>query len=130
MRRRLSSRLTLFYKCFPVFWTAGWAVGTYCAFAGEFRDDKGDPAPLWGCCVLLVVTVVSSIGFFRIHGRLKSVWLEDGWLCVSNYLLTDRVSLTEIQEVCWHWDSKPGLITVRFIRNCLFGREIQYLPPG
>jgi hypothetical protein len=129
LRRRLSSRTTLSYKCIlPVYWTGLFALGTAGAFGGFFRDRAGNPCPLGVCFALLVITVVGAAFLFRMGLPLKAVWLEDDDLWVSNYLRTERIPLREVTDIQqWKWPS-PLSVTVRFAREIGFGRSIHFVP--
>jgi hypothetical protein len=128
--RRPSSRATFWYKCvFPALWISGFTAGTVGLFAGGFRDEKSAPPPPGVCWAFLGATVVGTAFLYWTCIRLKAVWLEDGWLCLSNYLRTKRVSLSDIEEVReWRWINIHP-VTVRFARDTGLGRSIDFMPP-
>jgi len=128
-RRQLSSHLTFFYKfIFPAIWISGFVAGTAACFAGGFRDQNGNPLPMDVCWGFLGATVAGAIFLYWTCVRLKVVWLENGHLCVSNYLRTEQIPLVDVAEVEERrWSSNHPII-VRFVHETCFGTAVVFIP--
>jgi hypothetical protein len=128
-RRQLSSRKTFFYKCiFPAIWISGFVATTAGIFAGVFRDQNGNPVSMDMGWAFLAATVAGAIFLYWTCVRLKVVWLQNGLLCVSNYLRTEQIPLVDIAEVEERrWSSNHPII-VRFVHETYFGTAIVFIP--
>jgi hypothetical protein len=128
-RRQLSSHATFFYKrIFPAVWISGFVAGTAACFAGVLRDQNGNPPSMDVCWAFLAATVAGAIFLYWRYVRLKAVWLENGHLCVSNYVRTERVSLVDVAEVEERRWSSHHPIVVRFVHETCFGTAIEFIP--
>src|SRR5215510_3355847 len=90
MKIDISSRLTLFYKIIaPVIWVG---LGIY-PFVGIIL--KGD----WKTFAMFLLIWFVGVGLLWLTNfPLKKVWVDNGYLCVSNYLRESRLPLSEIVE--------------------------------
>lgn len=129
MRRQLSSKSTFWIKCiFPPFWICGFAATTVGLFTGVFHDANGNPPPPQEGWIFLAATVLGSVILYVLCMRLKAVWLEDGMLCVSNFLHSQRIPLAEIESVRNLWGIHPESIVIRFAQRTRFGKSIRFMP--
>ena len=130
MHRRMSSRATIYYKIIlPVFWIGGFAVATVAIFASNLQNQNANPAPIWLGGLFLGMTVVGAIALCWVCVPLKVVWLEDGQLCVSNYLRTEHIPLADIDDIQEWAVINIHPVIVRFGRNTGQPRTIQFIPP-
>jgi hypothetical protein len=96
-------------------------------FAGLFKRSDGTPEPLGMGFLFLTITVLGGSYFIWIGMKLKAVRLEGHYLCVSNYLSTERIPLIEVASVRdWSW--RGGLVVVRFNHDTKFGKSIRFFP--
>lgn len=116
MKRRLSSLFVPFFKLVFGFALIG-------AIYVLFRN--------FNLASLLSIFVLFILWYFRIN-PWKKVYLENGFLYVSNYLKTIEVPVSDITKIeasdFWGW--QPQTVTIMLKSRTIFGNEIVFVPNG
>lgn len=116
MKRRLSSRITLFYKAMP-FFLAIWLLYGLVFNGGTQKND-------------LAFGFLFAVIWFLFTRRWKMVYVENGSLRISNYLRTITIepsSIANVRASSW-WESQPRTITIKFSSSTPFGQKIIFVP--
>ena len=123
MRIDISSRLTVFYKIIaPLVWVG---LGIYPFFGFILKGDRRS---------LILFLVIWSVGIGLLlltNIPLKKVWLDNGYLWVSNYIRESRLLLSDIAEVrpiVGRGNLPRYRIMIRLKSTSEFGEEISFVP--
>jgi hypothetical protein len=125
-RRRLSSRLTLFYKLIlPMVW-----IGAFGSAAVAALVIPGwAPRPLI-TAVAFALAVAFGIWVFRTTcWPLKKVELGPRSFFVSNYRDEIEVPFTDVEAVEGSRMRRPAVVQLHVRRDAGFGRCIEFMPP-
>ena len=123
--KRLSSNLTPVYKfCFPGLWLV---CGLYALT--DYILTWGDSTLTHFLAVCLFWLVGGAIFYFS-FGRLKSVYLANDVLYVSNFLRRIAIPLEDIQTVkrADFWTTKISKVVLTVSSPTPFGKRIEFSP--
>ena len=130
IEKRLSSRLTFFYKfVLPTLWIGLFGSGTAALFLGKMQDKVGNPAPAEIREIFLAVFLIGAPLLVWFCGRLKRVRLSGNDILISNYLTEIRVPISEITEVIDKRLIRPRRITLELRKPTAFGQRITFIAP-
>ena len=120
-KEKLSTSATFFYKfvC-TVFW-----IGPFGYFWIYFLSKYAnrDQRILYSLNWLLI-----SFLIIYLYGPIKTVFLCDDELIISNYFRTIRVPVSQIKKIQGGRIGLPSMTTVVFKQKTLFGKKIRFLP--
>jgi hypothetical protein len=127
--RRLSSRMTFFYKrIFPVFWF-GFLV-LFIAIPLFFGGARNGPPPF---PFLIVPLLMMGFGYFimkkLVFDLVDEVWDDGGSLLIKNRGEEERVALGDIKNVSYSPLINPPRVTLSLRRPTVFGDEITFNAP-
>jgi hypothetical protein len=133
MRRRLSTRSTLFFKVIlPTLWIGGFASFTLWCFVAPpeaLQDANGrGPLPEWAKWLLLCFTIGGTVWGYLWGIRLKTVELDEKSLHVSNFLREVGITLTEVSRVEENVWLNTHPITIHFNQATTFGASVLFMP--
>lgn len=140
MRRRLSSRTTLFWALiFPLVWSTGFGIGTLALFLIHKLPPPPPgkapmPLPVLRGLFLIGWLIGTAVNLWLIR-NLKQVFRDDGALYVSSVVSGSEVAVPE-SEVArvrvisgFHVGGKhPVVVELRESQS--FGKRIVFLPTG
>ena len=116
-----STRLTFFYKyIFIVLWVGIFGFGTIAVF-----NSQETALTKYG---ILFLSVVSTVNFYLIFGRVKKVEISENKLCVSNFISSIEINLAEIKSISGSVLLYPALIWLKLKSPTKFGRTITFIP--
>jgi len=119
MRRRLSSRLTFFYKVvFPTIWLGGFSVGTI----ASLTRGVGFAVPF------AIATLLGLLLFWRTCFPLKKIEAGDDCFWVSAHSEELSIPYSDIEQVYENKLLNLHLVTIVLRQPSRFGRNIVYMP--
>ena len=119
-RKQLSSPMTPFWKfVFPSLWIGGFGNGTFQMAANGHPEWPG----------FLLATIAGATFLWWGCFRLKKVYIETDTLVISNYIKTDRVPLSEMQDVKENRLINLNPVWLHLKNESKFGRKIMFIPP-
>ena len=133
MRRTFSCPSTFFWKfVFTTCLFGGIAYWLLTSWLGRVTRDGGKPLSLEVLCVLSFMGAAVVAGVIFATKKLKRVAVEDGYLCVSNYLTEVRIPLSEVVRVREFAGTGAAKQYTTLIIDleypCAFGKRIVFLP--
>ena len=123
-KEKLSTSATFFYKfIYTGFWIGPFGC-FWIYFLSKFANQNQQI--LYSSIWLLICFLI-----IYLYGPVKTVFLCDDELIISNYFRTIRITVSEIQNIkggqwrCWWY---PSIVTVTFKHKTRFGKRIRFLP--
>jgi hypothetical protein len=131
--RRLSSRMTFFYKrIFPVIWFGLLVVFIVAPFIAPMIGGSvsGSGSPLAFLVVPAIMIVVGYIIMKKLVFDLVDEVLDAGdALVIRNGHLEDRVALSDIMNVSYSPFVNPPRVALSLRNPSMFGDRISFCPP-
>ena len=121
---------TPLWKLFPVLWVSPFVIGMI-RLVWEWLtlpDGAASPFANFNPLVLLLPVFGGAFAFWMLGG-LKSVYLTDDSLLVSNFLKVIEVPLANIENVSEPENSSHRRIAVYLRSPSAFGSKIVFMPP-
>jgi hypothetical protein len=127
--RRISSRMTLFYKrIFPVFWF-GFLI-LFIVIPLVFAGARDGPPPL---PFLVVPLIMMGFGYFimkkLVFDLVDEVWDDGETLLIKNGGQQERVALRDIKNVSYSTVINPPRVTLSVRQPTTFGDQIAFVAP-
>jgi hypothetical protein len=127
--RRISSKMTLFYKrIFPVFWF-GFLI-LFITVPLFFGGAQNGPPPL---PFLIVPLIMMGFGYFvmkkLVFDLVDEVWDDGETLLIKNGGQEERVALRDIKNVSYSTVINPPRVTLSVRQPTTFGDQIAFVAP-
>jgi hypothetical protein len=129
--RRLSSRMTFFYKrIFPVIWFGLLVVFMVAPFIAPMIGGSVSGSPLAFLVVPAIMIVVGYIIMEKLVFDLVDEVLDAGdALVIRNGHLEDRVALSDIMNVSYSPFVNPPRVTLLLRNPSMFGDRVSFCAP-
>ena len=126
---RLSSNSTLFWRVFvPIFGTV-MVSGFLLTFLFIPGEELYLPFPiLWGRVVVLILWALWLVAIRRTVWRLKRVDANDSHVFVTNYWVTARYPLSDVESLEEVHRAGRRIVHIHLRAPGRFGRKVSFLP--
>lgn len=123
MRRKISSKLTVFHKFVVPSISLIWILQAYFtdAFAGlnSFILERE---------IIFIVIITVAYLFLWFHLRCKEVSIEGDFLYVSNFFKEIKIPFSEIEKITEFVLINPNPVTIHLKHPTRFGKKIIFMP--